>query len=816
MFQNYLKIALRNLLKQKGLTAINVLGLSIGLACFSLFMLYAVNEFSYDRFHDKGDRTFRVLRWWEAGFAGRDEAGGDSYLPMPLGPALKTDFPDVEQFVRLREAWGENFVRANGEVSRAGVQFADPSFFEVFSFKIKYGSPSAALKDRYNVVLTEKMAQRLFGESNPTGKTLEIKLEDKFEPYTVAAVAENPPPNSTIQFDILGNFERLYTTKFGEGSLNNWNRSSLQTYVLLRPGSGLADNSKQLLGFYQKYYPDQKAALQKEGSWKGEGAPCSFRLQPLREMHAGMETWGENAAEVDPTGIWTLLAIAAGVLLIACINFTTLSIGRSAGRAKEVGVRKVIGGGRGQLVRQFLTESLLLSALSAVIGLAMAQALMPAFNEMADRTLSFSLRLYPEIGWLAVGLTLLVGLLAGSYPALVLSGFKPVEILKSKVRLGGANFFTKSLVTTQFVLSIGLAAATLIIVQQLHFMRSQNPGFQRENVVVVDASDTDSEKIYPRFRQLALQQPQVMGVASAELGLGEGTGWSQSGWAYQGKQKNVYEYFVDNHYMDVLGMQLLAGRNFDPKFATDTINSIIVNEAFLKDFGWTAETALGQKLEGYYEGSEKPLPVVVGVVKDFNFRPFKEEVKPQLFHQFSDYAPFKFFVRLQPGDPAPALAALKLAWASAESELPFKYSFLDENLDRFYESEARFSNIIGWAGGISIFLACLGLFGLAALAAANRTKEIGIRKVLGASLGGIVGLLSKDFLRLVALAILIAAPLAWYFMQKWLDDFAYRIELHWWQFLAAGAGAVAVAFLTVSFQSVKAALANPVESLRSE
>ncbi len=816
MFQNYLKIALRNLFKQKGLTAINVLGLSIGLATFSLFLLYAVNEFSYDRFHEKADSIYRVIKWREKGFAGREEAGGDPYMPMPLGPALKADLPDVAQFVRLREASGENFVRANGEVSRAGVHFADPAFFEVFSFKIKYGSLASALKERYNVVLTEKMAQRLFGESNPTGKTLEIKLEDKFESYTVSAVVENLPPNSSIQFDIVGNFERLYATEYGEQSLTNWQRNTLQTYVLLRPGSSLATNSKQLLSFYQSHYRHQEAELRKEGTWNGEGAPLSYRLQPLREMHTGTEKWSSSAAAVDPFGILTLLAIAAGVLLIACINFTTLSIGRSASRAKEVGVRKVIGGSRGQLARQFLTEALLLSGISALIGMALGQGLLPFFNEMADRQLSFSWKIYPEIAWLVLGLTLFSGLLAGSYPALVLSGFKPVEILKRKVRLGGANFFTKSLVTTQFVVSIGLAAATLIVVQQLNFMHSQNPGFDKENVVIVDASDTDSEKIYTRFRQLALQRPEVMGVASAELGLGHGMGWSQSGWMSKGKSKDAYEFFIDADYLQVLGMQLIAGRNFDAKFAADTINSIIVNEAFVKDFGWTVETAIGQKLDGYENNPSEAIPIVVGIVKDFNFLPFKEEVKPQLFHQFANYAPYKFFVRLRPGDPAQVLAGLKAAWASAEPVLPFKYTFLDENLDNFYKSETRFSIIIGWAGGISIFLACLGLFGLATLAAANRTKEIGIRKVLGASLGGIVNLLSKDFLRLVGVAFLIAAPLTWFFVVDWLEGFAYRIDLSWWQFVLAGSGAVAVAFLTVSFQGVKAALADPVKSLRSE
>ena len=814
MLQNYLKIAVRNLLRQKGLTLINVLGLSIGLACFSLFMLYAVNEFSFDRFHGKADRLYRMYR---LSHPAKDLAAeGDTYLPMPLGPAMKADFPEVETFVRIREDWGENLVRVGNKVSRVEMCFADPQFFSVFDFPLLFGDSSSALSEQNSLVLTEKMALQLFGESNPVGRMLEIKDGEGFVPFTVTGVARNIPVNSTIAFDLLGNFQYWENRPANAPRRNSWNHSAYQTYVQLRPGSGLASDATRLLEFRRKYYPNEEAELRAAGSWTGDGPPVEYAMQPVRAMHTDMSVNGGSVPPVDPENIWTLLAIAGGLLLIACINFTTLAIGRSARRAREIGVRKAVGSSRPQLIAQFLTESMLLAVLSAGLGFVLAQALLPPFNDLSGRELAFSLQLYPEIAWLSGGLVLLVGLLAGSYPALALSGFKPVEVLKSKVKLGGSNIFTKSLVTVQFVLSVGLIISTFVILRQLNFMQGRHPGFQKENLVVVDANGVDTKKIYPLFRQSVAAQPGIVGAASAELSLGGGMGWSRSGWDYQGEHKDAYEYYVDNNYLEVMGIPLVTGRNFDPAIAGDTINSVIVNEAFVRNFNWTNETALGQSLSGYYETAGKTQPVVIGVVKDFNFRPLKEEIKPQLFHQFSDYSPFRFIVRLQPGDPSPALAGIEKTWSRLAPEVPFKYSFLDEDLDRFYRAEQRWSKIVGWAGGISIFLACLGLFGLAALAAVNRTKEIGIRRVLGASVSGITGLLSMDFIKLVFIAFAIATPLAGYFLQGWLENFAYRVRLEWWLFAAAGLASLSIAFLTVGIQGLKAALNNPVDSLRNE
>lgn len=810
MIRHYLKIALRSLSRQKGLAFINIIGLSLGVACFLLFLLYAVNEFSYDRFHSNAPNLYRAYLWYDG--VNDNPPSGTSYLPMPLGPALKREFPDVERTARLREAWGENFVQIGEKTSRVGLSYADPELLTMFSFPLKWGDPNTALKDLHGMVITEATSEKLFGKINPLGRTISVKAEDSFVPFTITGVARNIPSNSSIRFDMLASFGFLETTASGKGALNNWHRSAYQTFVQLRPGSRLPEDRARFLAFRKKYSPEEEEEAKKKG-WKGESLPIWYGLQPIATMHTDMRFGDGPVPAVDPKTIWILLGIATGVLLIACINFTTLAIGRSAGRSREVGVRKVIGGTRRSLILQFLSEALLLSILSACIGLGIAGLLLPYFNRLSDRDLQFSFERYPQLLWMGGLLVLAIGILAGSYPALVLSRFRPIEVLKTKIRLGGSNLFTRSLVTLQFILSAGLIICTLVILKQLHYMRGKNPGFNKENVIVVDADGLDTKELFPRFRQQLSGVSEVLSVAGAEIGLGEGSGWSMSGFEYGGKHKQIFEYFIDSNYLSTLGITLLAGRNFQSDLAQDTTRSVIINESMMRDFGWNLANAVGQELTGY---SENLTPVVIGVVKDFNFRPLKEEVKPQLFHQFASYQPYKFFVRIRPGYPAQALGRVEAAWKRSVPGYPFKYSFLDENISRFYHAEARWSSIVGWAGGISIFLACLGLLGLTMLAIVNRTKEIGIRKVLGASLSHIIRLISKDFLKLVLLAFIIASPLAWYFMNKWLQDFAYRIQIGWTVFLLSGAAALAIAFGTISFQAVKAGLANPVRSLRDE
>ncbi len=811
MIQNYFTIALRSLWKNRGISAINIVGLSVGLACFALFLLDVLNEYSFDRFHTKADRLFAV---YEAiGEISGQPAQKMSALPMPLGPALKADLPDVERFARLQGADETFLVRTPNGVVEEQACFVDPAFFEMFSFPFLYGNASSALTAPGNVVLTEKMALKLFGESNPTGKTLEINIIGgvHFEPFTVSAVVQDLPSNSSLQFGILMPFEKFAASERGREAATNWGQLSMQTFVELRPGSGLSKNQARLDQFFGKYYPDVEKSLRDNGLWNKPEMPVTFGLLPVQALHHDPDL-GTN-----PALSLILLAIGGIILFIACINFTTLAIGRSAGRAREIGVRKVVGASRGQLSRQFLMEAILLSGFSMAAGIGLVNILLPLFNQLTDKHLYFDFQQFPELFWLVPGLALLVGGLAGSYPAFVLSGFSPLETLKSKLKIGGENWFTKSLVTFQFVLSVGLMTCTFIMLRQMDFLRSKNPGFDKENVVIVNADGAEyPEKILARFRQSLAGRPEIEGISSAELSLGAGAGSSNNRFDYEGKTKIIFEYFIDPNYLRVLKMPLLSGRNFDPNVVQDTVNSVIMNETAVRDFGWTNETAIGQVLTGYNQSDPKRNPVVIGVVRDYNFRSFHEKVYPMMLNMFHGSMPRQFLVRIAPGDPRRALDQMQSAWAAAEPILPFRYSFLDENLQKFYVAESRMSTTIGWAGGIAVFLACLGLFGLATLATLNRTKEIGIRKVLGASVAGITGLLAKDFLKLVVIAIVIASPIAWYLMQHWLADFAYRIDIQWWMFVAAGLGAVLIAFLTVGFQSVKAALANPVKSLRSE
>lgn len=803
MLKNYFKIALRSLTKQKQLAFINIFGLSVGIACFSLFMLYAINEFSFDAFHKNATNIYLVLD--SDGKPNPKAIAGYFFTPEPLGPAMKKDLPGVENYIRYVQPY-ETFIKINKEGRRENIAYADTSFFNVFSYKFKYGNAASAISDLHSMVLTEATAKSLFGKSNAIGESFEVKIENVFETFIVTAVVEDPPSNTSFPFSMLVNFGCFANTEEGKRKADAWGMNSFMTLVELKPGSGLANENKLLADFKRKHFP------------KSSRSVGGYDLEPLKDIHTNPAVMGIKVSPVDPKSIWILLSIAAAVLLIACINFTTLSIGRSASRAKEVGVRKVIGGSKRALMLQFLTESLLLAALSTGIGLAIANLLLPFFNQLSGRGLSFSFAQFPQLIGLLAGLVLIVGLLSGCYPALILSRFNAVEVLKAKIKLGGANFFTRTLVTFQFVISAGLIISAIVIMQQLHFMQSRNPGFEKENVVQVNAYGVaNTRQIFPLFKHALSRHPEIVNIAGADNGLGDHQGMANAGFDYQGRSIFIAEFYIDPDYVPTLGMHLLAGRNFDPTIASDTVNNVIINEAAMHELGWTPENSIGRQLEGYENFGVKN-PTVIAIVGDFNFQDLTHQVEPLLFHRFatSGSSPFHFFARIGPGDPSKALAAIQSEWKKLVPDYPLKYNFLDEDLDRFYKSEARLSNIIGWAGGIAIFLACLGLLGLSALAVVNRTKEIGIRKVLGASVATIIGLLSKDFVRLVVLAFMVATPITWWLMSGWLREYAFRINIDWWVFGIAGVAIVFIALLTVCFQTTKAATANPVKSLRTE
>ena len=812
MLKHYIKIAFRNLAQQKVLTGINIFGLSVGIACFSLFLLYTVHEFSYDRFHTNSDRIYRVVEWWQGG---KREPGGDGGTCTPVGPAMKRDFPDVAYAVRLKG--NSCLVKADNKVFHTSITYADTAFFHIFTFPLVYGNTKTALQQPDQVVITKEKALQFFGTTNVVGKTFEIKTDTTFEPYTVSGVAEDIPANSSVTFNLLGSFEHIINQPDVQRSNMDWYMTiGMQAFVQLKPGSRLASEPNRLELFRKKYYPeDYKPRKAKKGEKpvnKEDEVQASFRLQPIRDIHMNPQIDGGN----DPKNSWILITIAGAVLLIACINFTTLAIGRSAGRAKEIGVRKVMGSQRKQLIGQFLAESFLLSVLSAVTGLLLAYLLLPLFNQLADRPLSFSFSRFPELIWLLTGLTILVALLAGSYPALVLSSFKPVEILKNKIRIGGSNLFTRSLVTLQFVLSIGLIISTIIILQQISYIRSKNIGFNKENLVMINTSGVDNKKIYPLYKQAIQNNAGILGVTASEMGLGAGEGQMGAGFRdYKGEIQGVIEYPGDYDFLTTTGMQLIAGRTFNPALASDTMGAVVVNEVLVQNIlGTTPEKALGLQISN--AKGNRGTKTIIGVSRNFNFEDLTHKVRPQMFYRPTALKPSRIFVRLQAGDPGSKLTLLNNTWKKLVPDAPFEYSFVDEKFDNFYKTETRWSSIAGWAGGISIFLACLGLFGLAALAAVNRTKEIGIRKVLGATVSQVVGLLSKDFIKLIAVALVIASPIAWYVMNDWLQAYAWRINITWWVFALTGVFAILVAVTTISVQAIKAALANPVNSLRNE
>ena len=802
MLKHYIKIAFRNLFRQKRLALINILGLSIGLACFSLFSLFTVNEFSFDRFNAKASRIYRVYDWWSFS----DRQGSEPSSATPLGPAMKQDLAEVEDFVRINSA-GEKLVRTGNQINRIKVSFADPQLFSIFTFPLIEGNAATALESPKHIVLTRDKAIQLFGKTDVVGRTVEIRTGDQFEPFEVGAVAENIPVNSSIRFDILGNFNYVLNSDYGRASINDWNMTiGISVYVLLHEKSKLMNETARLAEFRQKYFPG-------ETEKNNDGSPTNgFGLQPLTDVHTGVniDKWGAS----DPKNSWILISIAIGVLLIACINFITLAISRSAGRSKEVGIRKVIGGHRYQLIYQFLSESLLLSVISAVIGLILAYALLPFFNELSGRSLSFSFSQYPEMIGIISGVVLLVGLISGIYPALAISGFQPSEVLKRKLRFSGSNFFTKSLVSFQFVLSIGLIISMVVIMRQLAFMRSKDLGFDKENVVMIDTQSLDIQKNYPVFKQTLKSESSVLGIAGSVIGLGNGEGQMGRGYKFENRVETVIEYPIDSDFLEVLGMQLVAGRNFNPEIASDAISSVIVNETLVRNaLGTNPEEALGKEFTSGKEGNRK---VIIGVTRDFNFEDLTRTVRSQMFLFPSNFKPNALFVRINPGDPSKALAVLTAAWKTISPDLPIKYSFLDQKFDDFYQKEKRWSNIVAWAGGICIFLACMGLVGLTSLAVINRSTEIGIRKVNGARISEVMAMLNRDFVKWVAIAFVIATPIAWYAMHKWLESFAYKTELSWWIFALAGLLALGIALLTVSWQSWKAATRNPVEALKYE
>jgi putative ABC transport system permease protein len=810
MLRNYLKIAIRSLWRHKAFTAINIFGLALGLACCLLILLFVRHELSYDRFHEKADRMVRV----EFRGSVQGQKMNEAHVMPPVAQTLLAEYPEVEEATRLRP-YGTPKIRKDEALFRnLSFAFADSNFFQVFSLPLLQGDPLSALSQPHTLVISQAAARSLFGEQNPLGR--QLQFPDWQQAFTVTGIMADMPENSHFQFELLGSM-----ASFPEARSTSWMVSEFYTYLVLAPGydhKQLEDKLPQLAEKYMSPQLQQAMGISL-AQFKEAGNSIGLYLQPLTDIYLHSEASGALKAGGNVQYVYIFSAIALFMLLIACINFMNLSTAGASKRAREVGVRKVLGSGQRQLVVQFLLESMLLSLLALLLALVLVHLAQPLFTQLSGKGLDLSLTAQPWLLPALLLLTVVVGVLAGSYPAFFLSSFKPVAVLKGGKFSGAAGDrsggIRSGLVVVQFMISIGLIIGTLVVYQQLQYIQNKEVGYTRDQVLVLHESQALGGKLQA-FQQQLLQDPRVLSVSTSGY-LPAGPSFNNNFFLYPqedvSQQVKTLRYDVDEQYIPTLGMQLLAGRNFSAQRGGDA-TAMVLNETAARALG-LGEEALGVTLTTANNEGVRTSYQVIGIVADFHFRSLHERISPLVMVQ-GESPSGSVIVKAQTDDMPGLLASLAAQWTSFAPEEPFSYSFLDERYAQAYQAEQKLGLMLGLFAGLTIFVACLGLFGLALFTAERRTKEIGIRKVLGASEGSLVLLLSRDFIKLLLIAFLIASPIAGYFMHHWLQDFAYRIELSGWVFAGAGLLALFIALATVSVQALKAALANPVKNLRTE
>jgi putative ABC transport system permease protein len=804
MIQNYLRIALRSLLKYKGYSIINILGLATGLTCFILIALYVQVEFSYDNYHEKGDRIYRVAV--ESTTKHSKSATADT--PYPLAPVLKEGYPEFEKIGRLYAYTDDSevLVEANGkQIYETLFYFAEPEILQIFSFPTIVGDTNEALTQPNSVVITASIAEKYFGRTDAIGQRIRFK---NMLDLIVTAVIEDVPINSHFRFELLASFTTLNKDIVGADP-NQWGMYfGNYTYGLVPPGTDVERLEAKIADVLSEHTKPSPSVSRR------------LFLQPLQGIHLQWNISGEIEPGVPPAVMYILISIGAVIILIACINFMNLATARSTRRAKEVGMRKVLGAARPQLIRQFLGESIWLSSVALLLSLGLVEVFLPAFSSLVGKSLTFK---YSEnLSLLAglFGLAVLVGLIAGTYPATVLASFKPIDSLKG-VRSpqggsGGHLLLRKVLVVTQFAISVFLIASTLTINEQLDYLRSANLGFEEDLTIVIPMQDESVIEKYDLIKSDLLTHSEVRAVtASYKAPIGNDSfDTSLYPKGRTGEERiSIQMNFVDYDFIEAFELQLIAGRNFSPEMKTDERNAFIINETTMRRLGIAdAHEALGKK---YLIGVNRIEGTIIGVVKDFHIsslhtsiRPLVMMYWPRLFGAYS--------VKISSAEIDRTLKALEQTWQKFVPAFPFRYEFLDEYIASLYQTEEKAQDIIGTFSMLAVFIACLGLLGLASFTAEQRTKEIGVRKVLGSSVAGIVNLLNQDFVKLVLYASLIAAPTVWFAMNKWLQVFAYRTHISWVTLAQSMAMVLLLALLTVSYQSLKAAVTNPVDSLKYE
>jgi putative ABC transport system permease protein len=807
MIRNYFKTALRNLFKNKFYTSINIIGLAAGLATCLLIFLYVLDELSYDRYNKKADRTFRVNNEIKFGGNYADLA----VAPALMGPTMVKEFPAVQQYTRVRWYGGFLVRKGNQNLREGRVGYGDSTLFDVFTFPMLDGDPRTALREPHSLVLTETMAKKYFDRTNVVGETMLINDTGN---YKITGVIKDIPPQSHFYFDFFVPF-----IDDPDSRSTNWLSENYNTYVVLRERSDAEKLAPELNKMMDRYVgPEIKDVINLSlDDFKKSGGYVRASFTPLTDIHLHSnkiaELWGNGNMQF----VYIFSAVAVFILLIACVNFMNLSTARSSNRAKEVGVRKVLGSLRKNLIQQFLTESVLISFIALLFSIVIAWMLLPYFNQLAGKSIHVNALFQPSMLASLVALMLAVGLLAGSYPAFFLSAFQPIVVLKGKLAAGfKRSWLRNALVVFQFFISIILIIGTIVIYTQLDYIRSKDIGFDRKQVLVINSTDALRDHA-ATFKNELLQ---ISGVENATLSGYLPVNYNRSNDALfttpaldQKTAMSSQMWGIDENYVPTLGMKIVQGRNFSSQFPTDS-TGIIINEAAAKFLN--TKDILDKKLYRIQDPQTKKLDVyhVIGVVKDFNFSSLRQVVTPLGFILRKETG--NISVRITTAKIPSIIAQVEAKWKALSPNLPLDYSFMDEQFNSLYTTEKQTGRIFITFAVLAILIACLGLFGLVTYAAEQRTKEIGIRKVLGADVANIVGMISRDFLKLVVIASVIAFPIAWWGMHKWLQDFAYRVSISWWVFAFAAGMAIMIALLTISFQAIKAAVANPVKSLRTE
>lgn len=812
MLKNYLKIAVRHLLRNKSFSVINILGLAIGMACFMVILIYVKGELGYDGFHEKGDRIYRMVL--DRLYPGRHTEY--AAIPHSYAQSAQLEYPEVEATCRIF-SFGPLLIKKGTEVFKEENNIiADSNFFKVFSFGLIQGDTDEVLKKPNSVVLTESAAKRYFGEENPIGKVLDIPQTDN--DLFVTGVCRDVPENSHMDFEFVQSFSSLNAFPFFQQP--NHIGFDSYTYLLLKPGTDPVQLQSKFPDLVTKYASGE--ILRSFGvsyeEYQKSGNGYIYTLQPIQSIYLHSSLEGELKPTGSLTRVYIFSVIAVFILFIAVINFMNLATARSSERAKEVGIRKTLGSDKKEIAGQFLVEAITISLISGVLAFVLIQFLIPLFNNISGKTISLSslTSTWTFIPLFLLG-TLFIGLLSGSYPAFVLSGFKPLEVLKGKLfsTQKGASL-RNSLVVIQFVISVVLIIATIVVFRQLEFIQNKELGFDKENIIVVKGGFGLDPQRTETMKEEFLRMPGVAAVGSCNTtpgGLYQGVSFRKSG---DNEKLTGRQLVIDHNYVECMGMEILEGRDFQEEFADSS--SVILNEAALK--AMDIQDPLGKQIfsSNFNQEDIEQSFTIVGIIKDFHFQSLHREVEP-LFLVIPPNPQGinnNINVRIKPNSFTSTISQIEQSWKTFNPEQPFQFTFLDSDLNELYTAEQTSKKVFGLFTMLAIFIACMGLLGLAAYITKRRTKEIGIRKVIGASTGQIIGLLTKDFLKLVIIALVVATPIAWFGMSQWLQNFAFSINLSWWIFVLAGALAIGIAFFTVSFQSIRAASANPIQSLRDE